>query len=487
MFSRTLFLAAVALGATIGLAGCAGPGVSAPSPAGGGTQADTVHASNAQPPAQSVDVRVGPIPATATVPLAPQLTGSITLHSTSSSATLQIGTTPVGTTPATTSGRATTLWLKSCPPVPPIVIFNPDSHPVTIAIDRFSVQLPCSVNGLLFGASSYQSYPVLPTLVSTKLGDAKGTGQTITFIPTVSQLTFPAKSALTILVSPETSPAFVQLPAIANATSVLTSNAPTVPNSLALEPPNAQGGTTFQSACYLPNAGPGLAGIHVLGTPSFYCVLAPGQTDTSTTFGGADSSDIVKFTLGPNAKPDASFVGLDGPPIFVPCTPVTGGQVCDSPPFAIPAYSKAIVGNLADIEACVPAIQNTDCNGVAGNPKAASAAKVRRDRDFQLFFADDRTYNAANTFGGVTLQISGTWPPCTIDVGPDKNSDVPPGYTDPVAPVGATPWLADFKGVGPNVEFDISAKSPGTCTVNLTEDTGLKRTFAFQIAVKSGW
>jgi hypothetical protein len=47
--------------------------------------------------------------------------------------------------------------------------------------------------------------------------------------------------------------------------------------------------------------------------------------------------------------------------------------------------------------------------------------------------------------------------------------------------------LADFKGVRPSVEFDLNAKTIGTCTVNLTEDTGLKRTFTFAIAVHSSW
>ena len=487
MFARTLFLAAIGLLASIELAGCAGAGGSAPPPASVTASSNNVNnarSSNDQVLMQSVDVRVGATPTTATLPLTQGLSGSITLRSTGSNATVKIGTEQ----PAA-SGRATPLSLGGCPPVPPIVISNPFPFPITIAIDAFTVRLPCSVNGLLYGASSYQSNPVPQTLVSTKLGDATGAGHTITFTPKVSQLTFPAKSALTISILPETSTAFAQLPAIANAATVLTSNAPAVPNSLSLSSPNVQGGATFQSACYLPNdpAGPGLPGIHILGIASFYCVLVPGQPGTSTTFGGQGSKDIVTFRLGPNAKPDASYVGLDGPPLYAACTPAAGGQVCDSVPFEIPVYSKAIVGNVAALEACVPTVENADCNGVAGNPKAPSATNVPRDRDFQLLFADDPSYNAPNTFGGVTLQVGGTSPSCTINIGPDANNDVPPGYADPAPSAGATPLLANYAGAGPYVEFDIKATTPGTCLLGVTEDTGLKRTFAFAIPVRSSW
>ncbi len=478
MFLRTLFLTASAAVAAAGLGACSGGGGSSPAPAGVAAQADSIQATNAPAAAQSVDVRIGASPVTTTVSLAAQLTGSVTLHTLDSPATIGIAS-------ARAAAAGNTMGNGTCPPIPPIVLFNPAAHPVTVAIDRFSVKVPCSVDGLLFGASAYQSNPVPQTLVSTKLGDATGAGHTITFTPTVTQLTFPAKTALTISVLPETSTSFTQLPAIAGTASVLTSNA-AVPNSLALDPPNVAGGTVFQSACFLPNAGPGLAGIHLLGTPSFYCVLAPGQTGSSTTF-GTNAGDVVTFILGPNAQPDSSFVGLDGPPIYVPCTPAGSGQTCSAPAFTIPTYTKAIVSNITDIAVCVPAKPNTDCNGVAGNPKAPSAPSVPPGNQVQLLFRDDATYNAANTFGGVTLQIDGTWPPCTIDVGSDNDSDVPPGYTDPAPPAGATPLLADFQGVGPYVEFDLRAQAAGTCSVRLTEDTGLKRTFVFTIPVRSNW
>jgi hypothetical protein len=86
----------------------------------------------------------------------------------------------------------------------------------------------------------------------------------------------------------------------------------------------------------------------------------------------------------------------------------------------------------------------------------------------------------------VTLQI-GAASPCTIDIGPDTNNDAPPGYTDAAPPMGAIPSRADFTTVGPNADFDIKAQTAETCIVNLTEDTGLKRTFAFRINVQSGW
>jgi hypothetical protein len=483
MFQGRLVFAVIGLWAIIGLAGCGGAGMSNQSPAAITVPAARQESATNGPLTQSAAVRVGPVATTSALALTAGLSGSITLHSASPNTTVQIGTGQ----PAVSS-RETTLSGRGCPAIPPIVIFNPYAHPITIAIDAFTVQLPCSVNGLLFGASAYQSHPIPQTLVSTKLGDAAGSGHTITFTPTVSQLTLPANSALTISILPETSTAFTQLPAVANTMTSLTSNAPAVPNSLSLEAPSVQGGTTFQSACYLPNDpnGPGL-GVNILGTVSFYCVLVPGQTGTSTTF-GSRSTDIVKFTLGPNVKPDVSFVGLDGPPIFAPCTPVSGGAVCNSPPFAIPVYSKAYVGNVADIAACVPATKNTDCNG-AGNYKAPSAASVPPYKEFQLLFADDPSYNAAKTFGGVTLQIDAR-SPCAIDTGSDANDangDAPNGYTDASAGSGAPKLLTDFdfKGVGPNVEFDIHAEAPGRCTVNLTEDSGLKRTFAFQITVRS--
>jgi hypothetical protein len=481
LFLRLFVLAAVGFFASIGLTGCVGGGGTAPVTAVAGS-ASNLPTASAQTSAQSVEASVGAAPATAALPLTGGLSGSITLHSATSNATLTIGADG-----SANAGRAMPLWHGACNAVPPIVISNHSSQPITISIDGFSIHLKCSVDGLLFGASAYQSYPIPQTLVSTKLGDAKGSGHTLTFTPVVTQLTIPAKSALTISILPEASTAYAQLPAFANTATVLTSNAPAVRNSLAFAFPNVQGGATFQSACYLPNGGPGLAGVHVLGTASFYCVLVPGQAGASTTFGGASSGDVVKFTLGPNAKPDLSLVGLDGPPIFAGCTPNGSGQVCDSPPFAIPVYSIAYVSNLADIKACVPKSANADCNGVAGNTKASSAANVRPGKRFQLLFADDPSYYAANTFGGVTVQIAGTSPACSIDVGPDDAKDVPPGYSDPGAVAGATPSHADFTGVGPYVEFDIDAHAAGTCSVNLIEDTGLKRTFAFQIAVKAGW
>ena len=467
MFPRTLLLAAGGLFATIIFTGCSGSGVNAPAPSTiAGTAATT---------------RLADEPVTATLPSTQDVSGSVTLHSTTANATVTIA----NTTTAEPAGTARPSH-GACPPnPPPIVLYNPFPFPVTVDIDQFQLRFRCSVDGLLFGASAYQSHPVPQTLVSTKLGNATGTGHTLTFKPTVSQLTFPAKTALTISILAETSTAFAQLPAIANTATTLTSNAPSVPNSLALSFPNVQGGTSYQSACYkaADPAGPGLGGIHVLGTPSFYCVLVPGQAGTTTTFGGASTGNVVTFTLGPNAKSDVSFVGLDGPPIYAACTPVSGGQVCNSPPFAIPVYSKAYVSNVADIAACVPKVVGTDCNGVAGNTKAASASKVWQGKEFQLLFADDPTYNAANTFGGVTLQIANSCP-CTLALGPDDNHDAPPSYSDPTAPAGSTAKLADFTGVGPYVEFDIIAKAQGTCTLNLTEDTGLKRTFAFQIEVQ---
>jgi hypothetical protein len=156
-----------------------------------------------------------------------------------------------------------------------------------------------------------------------------------------------------------------------------------------------------------------------------------------------------------------------------------------TPSFAIPAYSKAYVSNAADLAVCVPSVPDGDCNGVAGNPKVPSATRVTHGTEFQLLFADDPTYNAPNTFGGVTLQVTGSSPACAIVLGPDGNGDAPPSYSDPGSPPGATPTLADYTGAGPYVEFDIQAAAwPGTCTINLTEDTGLKRTFAFTIPVQ---
>jgi hypothetical protein len=486
---RAFLFVAFGLLASVGFAGCGGGGASTPSAstAGGSAiangDATPAQSSNFDTASHTVVVAAGPKQTTATFVLVDGSRGSLTLHSASANASLNIQTGAAAQMRATES-------TGTCPAPVPIVISNRSSHPVSVTLDSFTVQLPCSVNGLLFGASAYQSNPVPASLVSTKLGNAKGTGNSITFTPTVSQLTFPANTTLTISILLETSTAFAQLPAVVNSALTLTSNAPQVPNSLALSASSVSGGTTFQSACYLPSdpAGPGLSGQPILGTASFYCVLLPGQTGTSTSFGSNGSNGAVTFTLGPNAKPDSSYVSLDGPPIFAPCTPADNGQTCSAKPFSLPAYSKAIVGNVASIAVCTPATTGTDCNGVDGNPTAPSATSVPGWQAFQLLLADDPSYNAANTFGGLTLHISARWQSCTIDLGPAAGN-APPGYSEPGPPASATPVLANYTGVGPYVALSIYAENPGTCTVALTEDTGLKRTFTFQITVapNSGW
>ncbi len=487
---RAFVFAVLGLWATLGLAGCGGGESTTPAGTAAGLSAAGSATTTAQSPyrdASTQTVGVQGRATTANFVLDDGSRGSLTLHSTTSNASLNIHT---GASAAFRSAES----LRICPAPEPIVITNPFAFPITVTIDAFTLVLPCSVNGLLFGASAYQSNPVPPSLVSTKLGNATGSGNAIAFKPTVSQLTFPAKTTLTIAILAETSTAFTQLPAVPTAAVTLTSNAPQVPNSLALTASGVSGGTTFQSACYLPGdpAGPGLSGQPILGTPSFYCVLLPGQAGTSTAFGSNGKNGTVTFTLGPNAKPDASYVSLDGPAIFAPCAPAGSGQTCIVGPFSLPTYSKAIVGNVGGIAVCVPATENTDCNGAAGNPPAPAAPAVPAHGGFQLLFADDPTYDSANGFGGVTLSIAAaSLPYCAIQTAADDENDAPPGYFDAPTPSNATPSQANFAGVGPDVEFDVVARKPTAfapnttlCTITLTENSGLKRSFTYSIAVQ---
>jgi hypothetical protein len=242
-----------------------------------------------------------------------------------------------------------------------------------------------------------------------------------------------------------------------------------------------------------------LAGAVIMGIPSLYCHLD--TVNSSTILFGAPT---VTLTIG-SPRPDVSFIGFDGPSSEYLCAP-TGTTTCVTPEFTVPTIQNVIVGNVADLQLCVPAEKRTNCNS-NGNPSwpARAARSVPPKHEVQLLVADDATYKgiagpcaAPKICGGFALDTShGS---CVINNGPDENGDVPPAppvYTDPGGPQekppvsSGTSTHAVFPGLGPYVEFDlISGASGTTCTVTVTEITGpllRSSTFSIPVAQQSYW
>jgi hypothetical protein len=206
---------------------------------------------------------------------------------------------------------------------------------------------------------------------------------------------------------------------------------------------------------------PALQGVPLVGDPSLYCHVDPG--DSTITFG-----QITTFAIG-SPSPDASIFELDGTAQGFACT---ASSQCNVPSFTVPTFQNFIAGNVKDLQLCVPARVNTDCNNVGGSASPPPSERiVSAGRDFQLLVADDPTYKPGSMTAPVPwdglfrILVNG---PCHLNTGPDHNNgDVPPspfpgqpGYSD-----------SDQNGVGPYSEFDVSTTGKGTCTITATEDT----------------
>jgi hypothetical protein len=397
------------------------------------------------------------------------------------------------------AGRAAPAGKSQCPSTFTIPLYNPFPFRILLYVDGLSINLPCNVEGTLFGVSFYQLKPVPATVFSLKVGDVTAKGNSITFTSDVTSITLPADSETAISVAPESSTSEVALPLVPGTNTLLTSNAPSLQSSLALNfsSSGGGGGSLFSSACFPAyvdgQRAPALAGAVLMGTPSLYCQLA--TVNSPTILFGAPT---VTFTVG-SPKPDRGFISFDGPSSEFLCAE-SGTTTCVTPEFTVPTVKNVIAGNIADLQICVPAKNNTDCNS-NGNPAspAPAASSVPPNQPLQLLVADDATYvgipgpcSAPQICGGFSLDTShGS---CVIDNGNDKNGDVPPAppvYMDPGGPQEDPPvWSgtsngAVFPAVGPYVEFDLISGADGTtCTVTVTETTGpLLRSSTYTIPV----
>ena len=343
-----------------------------------------------------------------------------------------------------------------CPSVPVINIVNHSANAFVVDLQSFSIAFPCSVDKKLFGVSFFPLNPQPAIVRSLKLGDATGTGNTVTFAPTTTTFTVPPKSISGLAILTETSTAEVGLPVAPGSTSVLTSSNSHVPTDLSFFYPSGSGAPVYGSSCFNAFNGnvlnPALHGVVLAGTPSFFCSIDPGNG--SITFG-----NLVKFEIG-SPKPDASVLGLDGNPLNFACTSVAPA-VCNTPTFTVSStqFRNVVVGNAADLRLCVPVTENQDCNALT-NP-AASRTTVSAGSDFQLLVADDPTYrpNYGVWSGYFVKSISG---PCRFSTSPDNNNgDAPPGYDD-----------NNQVGKGPFSEFDVTPTGTGTCTITMSEGPG---------------
>jgi hypothetical protein len=122
---------------------------------------------------------------------------------------------------------------SSCPSTLTIPLYNPFWFAIVLDIDGFSIGLPCSVDGTLFGVSFYQLQPVPATVTSLKVGDITAVGNKITFSSDVASITLPAHTETALTIAPEASTSEVAIPLAPGAGStVLTSNAPSLPSTL---------------------------------------------------------------------------------------------------------------------------------------------------------------------------------------------------------------------------------------------------------------
>jgi hypothetical protein len=391
---------------------------------------------------------------------------------------------------------------SSCPSTVTIPLYNPFWFAIVLDIDGFSIGLPCSVDGTLFGVSFYQVKPVPATISSLKVGDITATGNKITFSSDVTSITLPAHTETALTITPEGSTSEVAIPVAPGGSTMLTSNASGVDSTLSfVYSSTTGGGSLFSSGCYPAYTGgvlaPGLAGVPILGKPSYYCQL--GTVDSPTIGFGT----TVTFTIGA-PLPDRSFVGLDGPAAEYLCT-TTGATTCTTPAFTVPTVQNVIAGNVEDLQICFPKKENQGCNtnplpATSPSPSPApTASAVPSWSEIQLLVADDPTYTqpvpgtcpaAPALCGSFQLTTSGS---CVIDNGEDENGDVPPGYNDPGGPQESPPvWkgtstTALFPAQGPFVEFDLDTTGPGVCTATVTETNGpLLRSSSATVNVVNG-
>ncbi|HMD02109.1 MAG TPA: hypothetical protein VKG44_03990, partial [Candidatus Baltobacteraceae bacterium] len=373
---------------------------------------------------------------------------------------------PQMSAPNEAGARADSRKTRSCPATLTIPLFNPFSFPIVLNVDGFSIKLPCTVDGTLFGVSFYQLQPVPATVSSLKVGDVTAVGKSITFTSDVSTITLPPQTETALSIIPEGSTSEVGIPIVPGANTLITSNASSsISSSLSiLYASSGGGGTLFSSGCFPAYAGgvlnSALASAVFLGTPSYFCTL--GTVNSATVLFG---SPTVTFTIGAPLA-DVSFIGYDGPAGEFLCAP-TGTTTCTTPAFTVPTVQNVIVGNVRDLQVCIPAAANADCNTnvhPAASP-APQASSIPSGSQIELLVADDPTYASSNTrcsasanCGGLSLSTSGS---CSIDDGADDNSDIPPGYNDPGGPQQSPPvssgtsTSANFPAVGPFAGFDL--------------------------------
>lgn len=339
-----------------------------------------------------------------------------------------------------------------CPTIPPIQLQNISSTPIVLVLKTITINVPCSVGGQQFGVSFFQLIPQPAIVQSTKLGEAAGTGNQISFSST-QQVTLPplSTSELTILSDP--SGTEVALPVAPNSTSVLTSSkGSNIPTDLSFFYTSGSGASLYTTACFDASLLP--ASVPRVGRPSFFCHINPGTG--SITFG-----TLVKFFIGV-PKVDRSVLGLDGPNTSFICGTAATSTECDTPQFTVnnsssTAFQNVIVGNVDDLRACVPVSDNTDCNSLT-SPAPSTTTVSSSVHEFELLVADDATYRpGAGPWDGLFRRsiVSG---PCTFSNAPDTH-DGPPGYTDS----NQTP-------TGPLAELEVNTGGPGVCVISLSED-----------------
>jgi hypothetical protein len=370
--------------------------------------------------------------------------------------------------PARSSGITRSNSLPSCPSIPPIDIFNPFPFAITIQIQSFTVNVPCTVTGMLFGASSFQINPQPAVVSPLKLGDATANGSTISFTPAVKTVTLQPHTTYEILVLQESSTSDVAFPVAPSSTTNLTANAPAITsgstfNGLTFTYSTSSGSTFYSAACFEAFVNgqlvPFLQNVPLVGTPSFYCQLST-PNNAAVTFGQTVNFNV----LAP--PPDRAIFEPDGNPQGFACgLPANNASSCNVPQFSVPTtYQNFIVGNVQDLRLCAPATPDVDCNNFDSDPQGGSRTSVPCCREFQLLVADDPTYkpptSSVQPWDGL-FRMSLTPGICELSTKPDNdNGDAPPGYSDD-----------GQKGVGPAAEFDIQPLAPGTCTITATEDS----------------
>lgn len=493
MFSSfRLSVASIAL--TLGMVGCGGGAVSPQAPGG------ARFGGNA-PLAAGQSVVTVPLTAAArtyALPLAGSAASTISLHA----APVDAGTTILLSAIRRATHRSGTQSSSigpddACATSVTVEFRNGSAKPISLDIDGFSLALPCTPARPLYGVSFYPVAPVTTTIRPIKLGDVTVNGMTITFTSRVATVVLPPNSTSAISAIPEDTEREIGIPIVPGTTQVLTANA-SLPTSLSMNYPNVGGGgTLYSSSCAPAIVGgvraPAIAAAIIEGIPSFYCTL--GTVDSASILFGPS----VTFTLG-SPIPDRSFISLDGPSSEFPCDTRTS-PVCVTPPFTVPVITNVIAGNVLDLQACFPAVKNTNCNSDENASPAASATSVPAKRDIQLLVADDPTYVAPSgascsgpsICGGFVVDTSRG--ACSIDNRPDENGDVPPtlpAYKDPGGPQEQPPagyglsTHAYFPGAGPDTEFDIVTGTSGsTCIVTIKEADGpIGRSVTLRIPIR---